>query len=61
MQRAIDQVSQSCDIYDLTIRTKRWVVHQQTKENPGQPGSDIGGCSLSEVNKRLMQYYMLSI
>ena len=28
MQRAMDQVSQSCDNYDLTISTKTDVVHQ---------------------------------
>ena len=28
MQRGMDQVSQYCDNYDLTISTKRQVVHQ---------------------------------
>ena len=35
MQRAMDQVSQSCDNYDLTISTKKTeVVHQPA---PGKP------------------------
>ena len=32
MQRAIDQVSQSCNNFDLTISTKRQVVHQPVPE-----------------------------
>ena len=35
MQRAMDQVSQTCDNYDLTISTKKTkVVHQPA---PGKP------------------------
>ena len=34
MQRAMDQASQSCDDYDLTISTKTQVVHQPA---PGKP------------------------
>ena len=35
MQRSIDQVSQSCDIYDLTISTKKTeILHQPA---PGKP------------------------
>ena len=37
MQRAMDQVSQSCDNYDLTISTKTEVVHQTA---PGKPFSE---------------------
>ena len=33
MQRAIDQVSQSCDNYDLTIRTKKRLYTNQHLEN----------------------------
>ena len=35
MQRAIDQVSQSCDNYDLTISTKKTEAVHQTA--PGKP------------------------
>ena len=35
MQRAMDQVSQSCDNYDITINTKKTeVVHQPAPEKP---------------------------
>ena len=35
MQRAMDQVSQSCDNYDLTISTKKTeVVHQPAPRKP---------------------------
>ena len=38
MQRAMDQVSQSCDNYDLTISTKKTeVVH---KPAPGKPNNE---------------------
>ena len=40
MQRAMDQVSQSCDNYDLTISTKKTeVVHQPA---PGKPYTTYG-------------------
>ena len=35
MQRAMDQVSQSCDNYDITISTKKTEVVQQPA--PGKP------------------------
>ena len=38
MQRAIDQVSQSCDNYDLTISTKKTEVGHQPA--PGKPYND---------------------
>ena len=46
MQRAMDQVSQSCDNYDLTISTKKTeVVHQPA---PGKPYNER---SLPELQK----------
>ena len=39
MQRAMDQVSQSCDNYDLTISAKKTeVVHQPA---PGKPYNEL--------------------
>ena len=53
MQRAMDQVSQSCDNYDLTISTKRTEVVQQPA--PGkqynEPTITVNGQKLKVVDK----------
>ena len=55
MQRAMDQVSQLCDNYDLTVSTKKQVLHQPV---PGKPyGQNLKvvdeftylGCTLSRA------------
>ena len=53
MQRAIDQVSQSCDNHDLTIRTKTTeVVHQPAPGKPySEPTSSVDGQKLNVVDK----------
>ena len=52
MQIAMDQVSQSCDNYDLTISTKTEVVHQPAPGNPyNQPTITVNGQKLKVVDK----------
>ena len=53
MQRAIDQVSQSCDNYDLTISTKKTeVVHQPAPGKPyNEPTITVNGQKLEVVDK----------
>ena len=48
MQRAMNQVSQSCDNYDLTISTKKTeVVHQQTPgKSYNEPTITVNGQKL---------------
>ena len=47
MQRAMDQVSQSCDSYYLTISTKTEVVHQPAPEKPyNEPTITVNGQKL---------------
>ena len=50
MQRAMDQVSQSCDNYDLTISTE--VVHQPAPGKPyNEPTITVNGQKLKVVDK----------
>ena len=53
MQRAMDQVSQSCDNYDLTISTKKTeVVHQPAPGKPyNEPTITVNGQKLKVVDK----------
>ena len=53
MQRAMDQVSQSCDNYYLTIRTKKTeVVHQPASGKPyNEPTITVNGQKLKVVDK----------
>ena len=53
MQRAMDQVSQSWDNYDLTIRTKKTeVVHQPAPGKPyNEPIITVNGHKLKVVDK----------
>ena len=53
MQRAMDQVSQSCDNYDLTISTKKTeVVHQPAPRKPyNEPNITVNGKNLKVVDK----------
>ena len=53
MQRAMDQVSQSCDNYDLTISTKKTeVVHQPAPGKPyNEPTITVNGEKLKVVDK----------
>ena len=53
MQRVMDQVSQSCDNYDLTISTKKTeVVHQPAPGNPyNEPTITVNGQKLKLVDK----------
>ena len=53
MQRAMDQVSQSCDNYDLTISTKKTeVVHQPAAGKPyNEPTITVNGQKLKVVDK----------
>ena len=53
MQRAMDQVSQSCDNYDLTISTKKTeVVHQPVPGKPyNEPTITVNGQKLKVVDK----------
>ena len=53
MQRATDQVSQSCDNYDLTISTKKTeVVHQPAPGKPyNEPTITVNGQKLKVVDK----------
>ena len=53
MQRAMDQASQSCDNYDLTIITKKTeVLHQPAPENPyNEPTITVNGQKLKVVDK----------
>ena len=52
MQRAMDQVSQSCDNYDLTISTKTEVIHQPAPGKPyNEPTITVNGQKLKVVNK----------
>ena len=53
MQRAMDQVSQSCDNYDLTISTKKTeVVHQPAPGKPyNEPTVTVNGQKLKVVDK----------
>ena len=47
MQRAMDQVSQSCDNYDLTISTKRQRLYQPAHGNPyNEPNITVNGQKL---------------
>ena len=47
MQRAMDQVSQSCDNYDLTIRKKKEAVHQPAPVKPyNEPIITVNGQKL---------------
>ena len=52
MQRAMDQVSQSCDNYDLTISTKKTeVVHQPAPGKPyNEPTITVNGQKLKVVD-----------
>ena len=56
MQRAMDQVSQSCDNYDLTISTKKTeVVHQPAPGKPyNEPTITVNGQKLKVVDKTLV-------
>ena len=53
MQRAMDQVAQSCDNYDLTISTKKTeVVHQLAPGKPySEPTITVNGQNLKVVDK----------
>ena len=53
MQRAMGQVSQSCDNYDLTISTKKTeVVHQPAPGKPyNEPNITVNGQNLKVVDK----------
>ena len=53
MQRAMDQISQSCDNYDLTISTKKTeVVHQPAPGKPyNEPTITVNGQKLKVVDK----------
>ena len=53
MQRAMGQVSQSCDNYDLTISTKKTeVVHQHAYRKPyNEPTITVNGQKLKVVDK----------
>ena len=53
MQRAMDQVAQSCDNYDLTISTKKTeAVHQPAPGKPyNEPTITVNGQKLKVVNK----------
>ena len=53
MQRAMDQVSQSCDNYDLTISTtKTEVAHQPAPGKPyNEPNITLNGQNLIVVDK----------
>ena len=53
MQRAMDQVSQSCDNYDLTICTKKTeIVHKPAPGKPyNEPTITVNGQKLKVVNK----------
>ena len=53
MQRAMDQVSQSCDNYDLTISTKKTeVLHQPAPGKPyNEPTITVNGQKLKIVDK----------
>ena len=53
MQRAMDQVSQSCDNYDLTISTKKTeVVHLPAPGKPyNEPTITVNGQKLKVVDK----------
>ena len=53
LQRAMDQVSQSCDNYDLTISTKKTeVVHQPAPGKPyNEPTITVNGQKLKVVDK----------
>ena len=53
MQRAMDQVSQSCDNYDRTISTKtEEVVHQPAHGKPyTEPTITVNGQKLKVVDK----------
>ena len=53
MQRAIEQVSKSCDNYDLTISTKKpEVVHQPAPGKPyNEPTVTVNGQKLKVVDK----------
>ena len=53
MQRAMDQVSQSCDNYDLLISTKKTeVVHQPAPGKPyNEPTITVNGENLKVVDK----------
>ena len=66
MQRAMDQVSQSCDNYDLTISTKKTgVVHQPAPGVTGRnfppvsffPGERMGRPILSPGKKLTSQFF----
>ena len=48
MQKAMGQVSQSCDNYDLTISTKTEAVHQPA---PGKAYITVNGHKLKVVDK----------
>ena len=52
MQRAMDQVSQSCDNYDLTISTRKTeVVHQPAPGKPyNEPTITVNGQKLKVVD-----------
>ena len=53
MQRAMDQVSQSCDNYDLTICTKKTeAVHQPAPGKPyNEPTITVNGQKLKVIDK----------
>ena len=53
MQKAMDQVSQSCDNYDLTISTKKTeVVYQPAPGKPyNEPTNTVNGQNLKVVDK----------
>ena len=53
MQRAMDQVSHSCDNYDLTISTKKTeVVHQPAPGKPyNEPTITVNGQKVKVVDK----------
>ena len=53
MQRAMDQVSQSCDNYDLTISTKRQRLYtnQRPENHINEPIITVNGQKLKVVDK----------
>ena len=53
MQKAMDQVSQACDNYDLTISTKKTeVVHHPASGKPyNEPTITVNGQKLKFVDK----------